>query len=487
MNGFIEKRLAGFEPVITHCLHDGHIPGMAIGIVTGGEVVYANGFGYRDIQRQLPVSEYSRFGIQSCTKALTAAIAGILVDRGQLEWDRPIKEYVPTFRMFDHVASTQATMRDLLSHQTGMPNGGHDWLRVATYIPRHEYLARLPYLEPSLPFRGAFQYSNLMYIVAGAVMEQVAEMSWEAMVRQWIFTPLGMFDSGFSDEVGNMDNAMIDYTGSPVAWVPADAGYNPKLSATLNGADAGPCGSICSSVYDMCRWLQVHLRNASMPGIISASALRDLHTAQIPCLNPIRDGEVEDDGCAMGWITQRYRGHRLVAHWGGTAGPTITSFMPDDDIGVIIHSNRADSTFHAINAITLTAYDRLLDLEPIPWHERWQTEMAQPFLPASPTDEPAERYYNEALPGAYHHPGYKTIHIEEENDTCVLRYGVLTFSLSFEKEQTLTLKLTGKVPRVLKDWWGVRHATVKYDTEGRCIAISIPFEPAVADIVFERQ
>ena len=105
MRRIIEEQLAGFESVIHDCLRDGHIPGLAIGIVSGKDVLYAKGFGYRDLYRQLPVTEHSRFGIQSCTKAFTAAVAGILVDRGLLEWDRPIREFVPTFRMFDSIAS----------------------------------------------------------------------------------------------------------------------------------------------------------------------------------------------------------------------------------------------------------------------------------------------------------------------------------------------------------------------------------------------
>lgn len=484
MNGIIEN-LSGLDDVILHCMHDGSIPGLVLGIVVDGEVACAKGFGYRDLERRLPVTARSRFGIQSCTKAFTAAVAGILVDRGLLEWDRPIREYVPSFRMHDLVAGVQATMRDLLSHRTGMPNGGHDWLRVATQVARQEYLERLPYLEASQPFRSGFQYSNLMYIVAGAVMELVTGMSWEAMVRQWIFEPLGMAGSGFGDDTEGTDDTIIDYVGTPEAWIPADTGYDVKLCTTLNAADAGPCGSVVSMVEDLCKWLCVHLRSTPVP-LLSSLALQEMHTAQIYCPNPIREPEVEDGGYAMGWFTQRYRGHRLVTHWGGGGGPTAASFMPDDGIGIVVHSNRSASPFHAINAVALSAYDRLLGLEAIPWHDRLREAMLMPYLPPAPDGDNRSCLTDGSLPGTYHHPGYGSICIEETDGNCVLRYGVLTFQLLREDAQTLVLTLTGNVPRILIDWWATRYAAVHIDADGLVTAVSIPFEPAVAPVLFGR-
>lgn len=329
----MSTRLADLELIIDRCMRDSQAPGFAVGIVFGGDTLYAQGFGYHENEQQQKMTARSPFAIQSCTKAFTATIAGLLVDRGMFTWDCPIREYVPTFRMFDPTASAQATMRDLLSHRTGMPFGGHDWLRVATPPPRQEYLERLPYLEPNQPFRHVFQYSNLMYIVAGALMEQVTGISWEAMVQQWIFTPLGMDDSGFGEKRSQVD-------------------------------DAGPCGAITSTIEDMCRWVQVHLGATAVPSL-SSRTVREMHTSQIFCPNPVRVHEVMDDGCAMGWFTQQYRGHRLLAHWGGATGPTIVSCMPDDGIGIIVHSTREASPFHAINAVAFSIYDRLLRLEPI--------------------------------------------------------------------------------------------------------------------------
>ena len=484
MHNTITDHLADLQPIIYTCMQDGHIPGLAVGIVAGNDAMM-QGFGYRDLERQLPVTAHSRFGIQSCTKAFTAAVAGMLVDRGELAWDRPICEYVPTFRMFDLVATAQATMRDLLSHRTGMPFGGHDWLRVATSVPNQEYLERLPYLEPSQPFRSAFQYSNLMYIVAGAVMEQVAGMTWEAMVRQWIFTPLAMQESGFSSEVEPTSDVLTDYVETSKGWSPTDAGYSLKIRDTLNGADGGPCGSICASVSDMCRWLQVQL-GVSAVSLFSPLARHELQNTHIPCPSILREAEVEDDGYAMGWFTQWYRGHRLLAHWGGASGPTIASFMPDTGIGVVVHSSRATSSFHAINAIALSSYDLLLGLEIIPWHVRWREAIFAPFLPPDPPGDSGIPVTDDDLPGAYHHSGYGTIRIEKTPRGCVAHYGALTFRLTQHDECTIAMTLIGNVPQVLRDWWGTRLATLLIDTKANVIAITIPFELAVSAVVFSK-
>ena len=185
-----EARLAGFDRLVRRCMVDWGVPGVAVGIVWGRRTVWVKGYGRRDMKRDLPVTEDTKFYTGSCGKAFTATAMGILVDEGKLQWDRPVREYLPSFRMYDPVATERTTPRDLLTHRTGLGRHGRAWLNSSA--TRLGIVERLRHLEPAADFRAAFQYSNVNYIVAGALMEYVTGQTWEELIRSRLLMPLRM-------------------------------------------------------------------------------------------------------------------------------------------------------------------------------------------------------------------------------------------------------------------------------------------------------
>lgn len=480
------------EKTVRACMRLGDIPGVVVGTVDRSGTRSVGGFGEANVESGTAPDEHSRFSIQSCTKSFTAAAVAVLVDQGIVEWDRPIRQYVPGFRMHDPVASESVTFRDILAHRTGLPFGGHDWMRITSPLSRRELLERLPHLESNQPVREAFQYSNLMYVIAGALIECITGTSWEEFLRQRLLAPLGMTHTGFGAFVGDEPGDMADYSRVGDVRVRYSTLWEPELLERLSRSASAPCGGVISTVQDLCSWLQFQLAPERIaPVLASADVLRDIHAIQSPCPSPLRESEVADGGVALGWFVQTYRGRPLIAHWGGGFGPTVLSFMPGDGVGVCVHSNRAESSFHAINAIMLSAYDGLLGLEPVSWADRWATQMTA--APPEPLSRPApDRTMTTDLgklhsfTGRFEHPGYGVIEIRETAAGAHLDYHGLRFGLRAAGGDTVEMRLDSRVPPLLRNWWGTRQASALRMADGRVGSVAIPFEPAVQDIVFVR-
>ena len=482
----------GIENTIGRCMQLGDIPGVVVGVVDRSGTRYSAGFGVSHVERAASPDEQSRFCIQSCTKSLTAAVVATMVDDQMVEWDRPIRSYVPGFRMFDAAASEAISFRDILAHRTGLP-AGHDWMRITSPHTRQNLLDRLQYLEPIIPLRSAFQYSNLMYVIAGALLERITGVTWEESVRRRILEPLRMADTDVTGFVGDDDTrAMPDYSRSEQGRVRFPSLWEPPILQALLSVASAPCGGVVSTIRDLCAWVQFQLGAQGFPPIVvSRETLSALHAVQIHCPALIREPETSDGGVAMGWFVQAYQGQRLIAHWGGGFGPTVCSFMPDAGVGVCVHSNRAESSFHAINAIMLNAYDRMLGLEPLPWVERWASQMAAtasvPSLQAAAGAGSARGRPAAGLAGRFTHPGYGIVEIRAEPTGTSLHYQGLRFDLHQGDGDSLEMILACKVPAILKSWWGVRNMTAARNTGGDVGSVAIPFEPAAPAVMFVRQ
>src|SRR5918911_376082 len=177
-------RLEGFADLVRATAGEWKVPGAAVAVVKDGAVIFCQGFGLRDVGRRLEVTPHTLFPIASCTKAFTTLGLAILVDEGKLDWDAPVRRYVPTFALHDPVATERMTPRDLVTHRSGLPR--HDLLWYGTAYTRHEIFNRLRYLEPSKDFRAIWQYQNLMYMAAGVVVEHISGCTWEEFVQQRI-------------------------------------------------------------------------------------------------------------------------------------------------------------------------------------------------------------------------------------------------------------------------------------------------------------
>lgn len=245
--------MSGFDGFAAGALTSWNAPGASMAIVTGGKVVYAKGFGKRDVKNDLPVTTDTLFATGSCTKAFTTFVLGQLVDEGKVDWDKPVARYLPGFRLYDTVASQELTPRDLVTHRSGLPRHDLVWYNNQT-LTRKDLVERLQYLPPSAELRERWQYNNLMYLTAGYLIEQLTGKRWEDAVLERVFTPVGMTHSNFAD----LDSQKVSDFAKPYR-----DDHDKLLEIPFREVgNMGPAGSINSTASDMAKWMLVQLGDA---------------------------------------------------------------------------------------------------------------------------------------------------------------------------------------------------------------------------------
>ena len=382
-------------------------PGLAIGVVKDNRVAFLKGYGMRDRERSLPVTPDTLFGIASCTKAFTGTIIGMLKDEGRVDLDRPIKEYLANFQLMDPVATSSASLRDLMLHRTGLPR--HDYVWWGAPFDRHELLRRLRFLEPTSGFRNKWQYQNMMFLTTGLVAEAVTGQTWDALVAERIFEPLGMSRSRTSvrDLATDADHA------TP---------YAPQLDGTLqplelrNIDNTAPAGAINASVADMAKWLLWQLGDGKLGDkqLLVPETFQELHTPQGISQADGDYPEESMDAVALGWEVEYYRGYRVVWHTGAIDGfRAFVGIVPSEQLGVVVLANSDSGKARTFAA--RTALDRMLHLSSVPWEARLQqTPVVTPPSPLC-SDVVLSRPLA-AFVGEYLHPGYGLLQIIANNE-----------------------------------------------------------------------
>ena len=247
----------GFDSLASQVLKDFNCVGFAIAVIKDGQVTFAKGYGLRDQKSNQPVTAKTLFAIGSSTKSFTVTSLGVLVDQGKLDWDKPVRSYLPDFQLMDPVASEHMTPRDLVTHRSGLPR--HDRMWINSPLSRQEIFERLRFLEPNKDFRASFQYQNHMFMTAGYLAGRVSGMSWEDHVRKVIFEPLGMSSTNFS--VAGMERAP-DHS-QPYSLVKEQIREVPFRNIDT----IGPAGSINSNVEDMAKYVIMHMQHGK--GVLS--------------------------------------------------------------------------------------------------------------------------------------------------------------------------------------------------------------------------
>jgi CubicO group peptidase (beta-lactamase class C family) len=451
-------------------------PGLAIGIVKDGQVLLAEGFGQRDVERKLPVTSKTRFILGSTTKAFTAMALGILVDDGKLDWDKPVGLYLPEFKLRDEYAALHATPRDLATHRTGLPRHDLVWANTTHSVP--ELVASLQFLEPSRDFRSAFQYNNLMYIAAGYLVGRVSGTSWEEVVRERIFKPLGMADSGCTvPELLSAAEFSYAYESEEGRLVARP--FPPPEDVLMYGPRAS--GSVNTTAADMCRWVLLHLNKGTAGGkqVISRANLLQMHTPQIAI--PWRPNEVSETmhpSYGLGWMIDSHRGRYRVHHGGATMGYfSEVSLFPHENLGLVVLVNREG----AVPAIVANyASDVLLNLEPLDWSKKVREQIKAAGAGARPEKRvegttPSHRLADYA--GEYRHAAYGGIKIEAGPETLRVSWNRSASPLEHWHYETF---------RTTASDLGSLKLTFQTDARGEVVSVSAPLEGAVKDIVFER-
>ena len=326
----------GFDDYVNRSMKEWEIPGMAIAIVKDDKVVFAKGYGVRDIGKPAPVDEHTLFAIGSSSKAFTAASLAILMDEGKLKWDDPVTKYLPGFQLYDPYVTREMTVRDLLTHRIGLERGDQIW--YATPYSREEILRRIRYLPPSSSMRSKFGYQNIMFLAAGQIVPSVTGKSWDDFVAERIFAPLGMKGSDTTIRALAQSNDVatphvkIDDKVQTVPWRNID--------------NISPAGSINSNVVDMAQWVRLQLGKGKYGGkqVISEAAIKEMQTPQtiirIEGLYPIMYPDAHFLSYGMGWFLSDFRGSKLVEHGGAIDGMrALVAMIPEKNVGVVILTN----------------------------------------------------------------------------------------------------------------------------------------------------
>lgn len=356
------ERLDEYVPA---AMDDWQVPGLALAVIHGDEIVYARGFGVRDVTREEPVDEHTLFAVGSTSKAFTATALGMLVDEGKLGWDDLVVDHIPEFRMYDPWVTRELTVRDLLTHRSGLARGDAVW--ILWPHDRAEVMRRIRYLEPTRSLRSAWQYQNLMFLTAGEVVHRVAGRTWDDFVAERIFTPLGMARSVTS--VTALDR--LDNVASPHVSVDG----LPTVVEHLNIDNVGPAGSIYSSVSQMAEWIRLHLRSGrhGTTRLVSDSVMEEMHAPQMVIQPDAPENTLHAAGAygsfntyGLAWWVMDYRGRKIVDHGGGIDGMRAhVAFMPELDVGMVALSNARPNNL--IAALMYRVFDHYIGGEMIDW------------------------------------------------------------------------------------------------------------------------
>src|SRR5262245_6739338 len=353
------------------------VPGIAVAIVKDGRVVVAKGYGVKKLGEPALVDPRTLFGIASNTKVFTSTALGLLVEQGKLEWDAPVVRYLPWFQMWDPFVTREITIKDLLVHRSGLGLGAGDllWWPASTY-DRKEIARRLRFIKPATSFRYAYAYDNVLYLIAGEVIEALSGQSWEDFISSRILAKVGMSTSNVRHSAalngGNVaaTHARVDRTVRPIKPFDSD--------------NTNPAGGINSNAEDMAKWMNVLLAHGKLPDgsrLFSDNTYRQLTTLVPPM--PIGDLPPEVAvqrpnfrGYALGLEVCDYRGRKLLAHTGGLPGYVSRVMMvPEINVGVTVLTNQESGA--AFDAIAFHVIDHYFGAPPMDWLGAYRTLIAR--------------------------------------------------------------------------------------------------------------
>lgn len=378
-------RIAGLAEYIEQSMPDWNLPGLAVAVVYRDEVIFARGFGVKEVGRDDPVDTETLFQIGSVSKSFAAGAIGVLVDDGLLQWDDPVVKHLPWFRVKDPWITHSMTIRDLLSHRSGMPGDAYPVLAV---MDAREAAERLRLPDNQAPLRQSYRYSNQGYGVAGLVVEAVTGMTWSEWVRERIFAPLGMHRSAASPvEVWDERFVATAFLGTAPAGIVSIADAPGLNVAMPHGVERDgsrrvlswqsydsmqAAGSVVSSVADLVNWIRMHLGGGRLDGevVMKESTVAEMHAPQIRTDESIAFYDQEGGAYGLGWSLTSFEGHRYVSHSGGIFGfPAYVGMLPEAEAGVTVLANGSMWTpYYPHQEIAAWVFARLIGAPDRDWH-----------------------------------------------------------------------------------------------------------------------
>ncbi|MEO5977351.1 MAG: serine hydrolase [Chryseolinea sp.] len=458
----IDKKMKGFDAFMEKIMKEWNAPGLAVGIVEKDKLVFAKGYGYRDLEKKLPVTPTTLFPIASNTKLFTSVAAGLLVEDGKLEWDKPIKKFDPTIEFYSHELNESVTLRDMLSHRTGISR--HDAIWYKSAFTRREMFERLKYMEPSQPLRQGYLYNNLMYMGVGYVIEHLAGKTWESFVNEKILNPLSMTATTFKiDDMEKTSDFAFPY------YQKRDTTTLVKYPFYRQMDGVGPCGSIISNIKEMSHWLIALMNKGSyngkqvLPASVLSATLQPAMAVPNLALESKGYSEVFNAVYGMGRYTASYKGHFLTNHGGAIGGfYSQVSTLLYDGYGVIVLVS-GTHTSPMTDVVTRSIYDRLLGVSPTPWQERIyasylagkkaereaRKKTGSDKISGTKPSHPLQDYV-----GKFENPAYGVISITGSESNLAFDYNTVTLPLEhyhYDRFDTPDDELNGK--------WSINFST----------------------------
>lgn len=443
-------RAADFDPkpvdeVVEQALAAFKAPGAAVVVVKDGEVVYLKGFGIREKGGDEKVTPDTVFPIASCSKAFTSTLVAMLADEGKLKWDDKVRAHLATFRLSDELADREVTIRDLLSHRTGMPR--HDLLWAGLSTDTADVIRRWAGAKPSTSFRSTWEYANVPFTTAGLVAGTLSKSDWAGATKKRIFDPLGMSSTSATAKAGQAaaDHATPHYYGfdqsvKPIAWDEID--------------HAGGAGCVNSTARDMGHWLRFQLAGGEFDGkrLVSIAALKETHTPQMlvkpegPFATYFPPKTTHFTTYGLGWFVHDYRGHVCVSHGGTLTGFRAQCMMvPAKKLGVFVACNLRPS--YVTEAVAKAVLDHALGVPAEDWVKfhtaalaalDFQTTLnhAKRKTARKPNTKPALELSKYA--GRYDEPAYGRAEVAEADGVLTVKWGAYTFRLDHYHYDTFT-------------------------------------------------
>lgn len=376
LSSFAQMTSAQIDELANKTLKTFNVPGIAVAVIKDGKVVHSKGYGVRSLKTNEPVDENTLFGIASNSKAFTTTALGLLIDEGKLKWDDKVTKYLPHFKMYDPYVTKEFTIRDLVTHRSGLGLGSGDlmlWPDGTDFTPT-ELISNLRYLKPTTSFRNNFEYNNVLYVTASEVVAKISGKSWANFVQERIINPVGMTNS-VSDVNTLKENAnVID------PHVPTDGKLViiPRYNKHIFDGAAG----IYSSIHDMSKWALVQLNNSKLPdgkNLLSEAQHQELPQLQtvIPAISKA-PYNTHFSGYGLGFFLSDIKGYKQVSHTGGLEG-NVTQFtlIPEIGLGIIVFTNQQSGS--AFSTITNSIKDSYLGVETKDYLKIYSEKEAEAF------------------------------------------------------------------------------------------------------------
>src|SRR6266404_4351292 len=434
----VARKLQGFDAFMEKTLKDWNAPGIGVGIIIDDKLVFARGYGYRDVEKKLPITSHTLFPIASNTKLFTAVAAGTLVEEGKLTWNRPIRESVSSIEFYDSELNNTVTLRDMLSHRTGITR--HDSIWYKSDFNEKQLFERLKYLEPREPLREMFLYNNMMFAGVGETIYLQSGKPWAEYVREKILKPLEMNSTVYS---------IADMLKQPDHGVPfterRDSNEIYKIPYYEDTDGLAAAGAIISNIEDMSHWLIALMNNGKYAGkqVLPPRVLQATLDPAIALPNSAGETrgwwEVLNRAYGMGRWTASYRGRFITFHGGDLPGfHSQISYMPNEHIGVIVFVI-GDHTAPLYNPISYNVYERLVGMDQTPWTDRLldirlKTKKAGTEARSKagygrvPNTKPS--HHLEDYVGEYEHPAYGILRIGLKDNQLRFEFHKFSFPMA---------------------------------------------------------